>query len=110
MPIRADQHAIIVILHHSDVALSDLMCKLTSCGAIETMAGNSEPRFTSNFKTYLSMYAGLNRDRITIVQGWRAMLAGFHISLATLSDEELATLVQLLEFQSNESRSAAISV
>ena len=68
-----------------------------------------EPNFTPKFKIYLGMYACLNRDKMTVIQGWRAMLAGFDISLAMVSDEEISTLVKLLEYQLNATRSAAAS-
>jgi hypothetical protein len=89
--------------------LSDLMRKLISCGAVKMKADTHEPNFTPQFKTYLGMYAGLNRDKITVIQGWRAMLAGFDMSLAIVSDEEIATLVKLLEYQLNATRSASVS-
>lgn len=79
--------------------VGDLMRKLVSCRAVEQLDDGHEPFFTPRFKTYLAMYAGLNWDRITVLQGWRAMLAGFDASLAMVSDEEIAMLVKLLEYQ-----------
>lgn len=79
--------------------VGDLVRKLVSCGAVVASAGGHEPFFTTEFRMYLRKYAGLNRDKFTVIQGWRAMLAGFHISLAWLSDEELLALTTLLVFQ-----------
>lgn len=92
------------------MTLSDLMGKLLSCGAIERNDNDSKgPYFTPEFTTYLKTYTSLNRDKIAVTQGWRAMLAGFHISSVMLSDDELALLIRLLEFHSNGKQSAAIS-
>jgi hypothetical protein len=71
------------------VSVSDLMPKLIRCGATRRVGKIHELRFNPKFISYIVRYAGPNRDRLTAVQGWRAILAGFHISLAMLSDDEL---------------------
>jgi hypothetical protein len=84
--------------------ISDLVSKLVSCDAVGTSADNHEPYFTCEFSMYLKKCAGLKREKITVIQGWRAVLAGFHISLALLSDEELLALTTLLVFQTEQQR------
>lgn len=86
------------------MAAGNLVHKLATCGAIKAVGNGHELRFTLPFEKWVIRHAGLNRDNITVLQGWRAMLAGFHASLMWLSDEDLATLVTLLEFQTKATR------
>lgn len=89
--------------------VGDLLHKLVNCGAVVAYTDDHEPYFTPEFRMYLRKYAGLNMDRFTVIQGWRAMLAGFHMSLALLPDEELLTLTTLLVFQTKTTQAPLIN-
>lgn len=92
-----------------NMPVGDLVHKLVSCGAVVVSADGREPFFTNEFRMYLRKYAGSNTDRFTVIQGWRAILAGFHISLALLSDEELLTVTTLLVFQTKTTQAAFVN-
>lgn len=72
--------------------------KLLAAEAVQ-MGGNKEPSFTKQFLNYVSIYTRRDKEGLQYVQGWRAMLAGFHIPLVHLADEELSTIVRLVEYQ-----------
>ena len=72
--------------------------KLLAAEAVQ-MGGNKEPSFAKQFLNYVKVYSKHNKEKIQYVHGWRQMLAGFHLSLIDLTDEELSTTVRLLEYQ-----------
>lgn len=79
--------------------------KLLAAGAIQT-GENKEPSFTLLFMNYIKVYSALERERLHYIQEWRKMLAGFHLSLVNLTDEELSTIVALLEYQHHAKKEA----
>lgn len=83
--------------------------KLLAANAIQLREENKEPTFTTQFQNYVSIYAGFNREGLRFIQGWRQMLAGFHLSLLALTDEELSTIVRLLEYQVEATKSYTVS-
>lgn len=72
--------------------------KLLAAEAVQ-MGGNKELFFTRQFLKYVRIYSRQDREGLQYVHGWRAMVAGFHLSLVGLTDEELSTIVRLLEYQ-----------
>ena len=82
--------------------------KLLASDAIE-IGENKEPSFAIRFLNYISIYSSLNKEGLKYIQGWRRMLAGFHISFYDLNDEELSTLVRLLEYHHEATKSYPVS-
>ena len=85
------------------------MEKLLAARAIE-FGSNKEPFFTIQFRNYIGIFAGMNKDSLKFVSGWRQMLSTFNSELDRLKDEEISSIVRLLEYQQKSTRSFPISV
>lgn len=85
------------------------MEKLLAANAIK-IGENNEPSFTPEFQNYISIYSGLNNATLQFVHGWRQMLSTFNSDLNLLADEEIATIVTLLEYQVKARQSHPASV
>ena len=83
------------------------MEKLLAANAI-TMGENKEPTFTLEFQNYISIYGRLNNATLQFVHGWRQMLSTFNSTLNLLADEEIATVVTLLEYQVKAAQSQRV--
>ena len=74
--------------------------KLVSTGAVTKQ--NNDLAFTVNFGAYVYTYASANRDKMGTVSGWRDMLSGFNEAFKSLSNDETAAIVKLLEYHLKE--------
>lgn len=89
------------------MSISPIIDKLISADAVR-IDENKQPIFTFQFQNYLAIRGGLSRQELNYVEGWRQMLGGFHSSLQELTEEEISTIVRLLEFQVEAARSQSI--
>ena len=85
------------------------MEKLLAARAME-FGSNKEPFFTIQFRNYISIFAGMNKDSLKLVDGWRRMLLTLSNELDRLKDEEISTIIRLLEYQQKSTRSFPIRV
>ena len=85
------------------------MEKLLAARAME-FGSNKEPFFTIQFRNYISIFAGMNKDSLKLVDGWRRMLLTLSNELDRLKDEEISTIIRLLEYPQKSTKSFPIRV
>lgn len=85
------------------------MEKLLAANAI-VIKKNKEPFFSIQFQNYIGLYAGVNKDGLKFVNGWRQMLSTFSSELDQLLDEEISTIIRLPEYQHEATKAFSVSV
>lgn len=83
-----------------------LIRKLVASNVIEKRADRLD--FTLNFDSYLSWHPERNKLNAGSIEDWAEMLKGYHHSLESLSSEEVAIVIVLLEYSSASAESPAI--
>ena len=71
------------------------MHKLLVSGVAERRA--TDIAFTNGFGSYITQYASNDPMRIGTVNGWREMLGSFDSNLSSLTADEIAAIIVLLD-------------
>lgn len=73
-----------------------LFKKLFASNVIEKQPDRLD--FTFSFESYLSWHSERNKLSHGSIEDWAEMLSGYHNSLESLSSEEVAAVIVLLEY------------
>jgi hypothetical protein len=77
---------------------ASLIRKLVASNVIERQPDKLD--FTFSFDSFLAWHAERNKLSAGSIEDWAEMLKEYHYSLASLSTEEVATVIVLLEYSS----------
>jgi len=90
------------------IAVGGLIGKLLASGVAEKWS--EEIRFTNKFFLHLALFSESIRSKKASVDSWREMLRAFDPTFSSLNDEEVSTLIVLLDYylQKVESNQAKI--
>lgn len=81
------------------MTIAGLVDKLLEANAVEKT--ESGPIFTPALGRFLLWCIGGNMARATTIEGWRSILSDYDQSLGSLSANEVASLIRLLEYSVN---------
>ena len=73
-----------------------LVAKLFSAGIAEQWT--DEIRFTNRFFIHVALFSEYIRSKGASVRAWQDMLKEFDSSMGSLSDEEVKTIITLLDY------------